>query len=133
MAQSDVISRLEAFIECECTTPRQVANVAGLDPSNFAKMLSGQQTITTATLKKIAVAHGVNLEWLQTGNGKMMADTPNNNENSIVNSHVHNATVNGGTTIDKLIDLLQAKDRQIETLQNQISTLLNIINNGNKQ
>lgn len=73
----DVTTRLSVFMEHQRLTMNAFATKIGIYPSNFAKMMRGQQTITTRTLVKIGDAFPVlNTEWLITGEGNMLrADT----------------------------------------------------------
>ena len=71
MEQIDVVERLKTFMEFDCSTPASFAKMAGVDASNFAKMLDGKQNITKQTLKKLADAHSINMSWLLTGKGDM--------------------------------------------------------------
>lgn len=70
--QNNIIKRLEDYIEYEALTNKSdFAARAGIDPSGFSKMLKGKQTITTATLKKIADTYGISYNWLTKGIGDM--------------------------------------------------------------
>ena len=62
-------------MELDCSTPASFAKLAGVDASNFAKMLDGKQTITGQTLKKLSAAHSINFSWLQTGKGDMLTSS----------------------------------------------------------
>lgn len=71
ISQLDMAKRLSDYIEYDAvSTPSAFATQAGIDASGFHKMLKGQLKITTATLKKISTAHGLNFEWLLTGKGE---------------------------------------------------------------
>jgi toxin-antitoxin system, antitoxin component, xre family len=51
------------------------ATKCGINPSNYSKMLKGQQTFTTRSLVKIGDAFPIlNTEWLITGEGEMLVD-----------------------------------------------------------
>lgn len=74
ISQLEIAKRLSEYIEYDAiTTPSQFASKAGIDASGFHKMLKGQLKITSATLKKIATAYGLNMQWLLTGEGDMMS------------------------------------------------------------
>lgn len=74
MHQSDIVKRLDNFIEYEALMSQtQFAIKAGVHPSNFSKMMSGKQTLTKATLKKIADTFSLNPDWLLNGEGEMYA------------------------------------------------------------
>ncbi len=71
----DVIERLNTVIDQLCVAPSELAKRSDIDASNFSKMLKGAQSITKKTLKKIADANHINLDWLLTGEGEMFTAT----------------------------------------------------------
>lgn len=73
MAQSEIIDRIETFLELDGSSTNSFARMDGIDPGNLAKMLSGKQKITDNTLRKISTSHGLNFEWLKYGEGEMCA------------------------------------------------------------
>lgn len=72
MAQSEIINRVETFLELDGSSTNSFARLAGIDPGNLTKMLAGKQRITDKTLRKIANAHNLNFEWLKYGEGEML-------------------------------------------------------------
>lgn len=77
MTDENILQRLYDFVELETDMTRNAfATKAGIDPTNFSKMLAGKQTITDKTLKKISTAHGISLQWLLTGDGDMLEAKP---------------------------------------------------------
>ena len=72
---NDIIERLNKVIDKLCVTASELAKRSDIDPSNFNKMLKGTQTITKQTLKKIADANHITLDWLLTGEGEMLNET----------------------------------------------------------
>lgn len=73
MDQSEIIERIETFLEFDGSSTNSFAKFAGIDPGNLAKMLAGKQKITDNTLRKISNSHGVSFEWLKYGEGEMYA------------------------------------------------------------
>lgn len=73
MEQEKIIERLKTFMEIDCSSASAFAKAAGIDASNFAKMMDGKLNITRQTLKKIADAHAINIVWLISGDGEMLA------------------------------------------------------------
>lgn len=73
MEQSDIISRIETFLEIDGSSTNSFARLAGIDPGNLAKMLAGKQKITDNTLRKISNSHGISYEWLKYGEGEMIS------------------------------------------------------------
>lgn len=72
-ASQDLIrSRIDNYIEYEAMiSPTEFASKAGIDPSGLIKMLKGQMKITLNTIKKVAEASGMRLEWIVSGKGEM--------------------------------------------------------------
>lgn len=68
---NEIIDRLLEAISLLETTQRSFAEIAEIDPSNFAKMLRGKQKITDKTIGKICQAHKLSAEWLKNGIGNM--------------------------------------------------------------
>ena len=68
----EILKRISDFIECDGCTFNAFARKADIDPANFSRMMSGKQTITDRTLRKIAESHGVSFNWLKYGKGPMM-------------------------------------------------------------
>lgn len=75
MTNDNIIERLETYLEIDGSTVNSFANQIGIDPGNLRKMLSGKQTITDKTLRKISETRGVSFEWLKYGEGEMMDKT----------------------------------------------------------
>lgn len=78
--------RIKRLIRDARMNPNAFANQAGIAPSNFRKMLSGEQTITDRTLAKISDAFKVNYDWLKDGIGEPYTDGNGN----IVNTDGNN-------------------------------------------
>lgn len=74
MAQREIIDRIETFLELNGSSTNSFARMAGIDPGNLAKMLSGKQKITDNTLRKISNSHSLNFEWLKYGEGEMYVE-----------------------------------------------------------
>lgn len=69
----DLSSRLTAFQKHTGLTNNAFATKCGINPSNYSKMIRGQQTFTTRSLVKIGDAfRNLNTEWLMTGEGEML-------------------------------------------------------------
>ena len=123
MEQKEIICRLEDYIEYDAImSPTAFAIKAGIDPSGFSKMLKGQQTITIATLKKISTAFGLNLKWLMNGEGEMFPPAAAKNA-AAEYSYNENSNINDSDTINRLLSLLEEKDRQINQLLQVVSKL----------
>lgn len=66
--------RIKRLVRDARMSPNAFANQAGIAPSNFRKMLSGEQNITDRTLAKISEAFNVNYDWLKDGEGEPYTD-----------------------------------------------------------
>ena len=119
----DIINRIEILIELECLSTNAFAHKASIDPGNLGKMLAGKQKVTDGTLRKIADAIGCSFEWLKYGEGEMF----NTGNPTMINSLNENTNINDSHTIDRLLGLLEEKDRQIAEKDKQIQTLLALL------
>ena len=126
MEQFNVVERLKAFMELDCKSIAGFAKMAGVDASNFAKMLDGRLNITRQTLKKIAAAHSINLVWLETGKGDMFADYGTTaNDYSIESDKTNTDSID---VYEKLVAELRAdKARLIAQNDNLIAQNENLI------
>lgn len=73
----------------------------------------------------------ISMEWLIRGVGEMFIDEKDAIKYSVntVNSHNENANINDTDTINRLLSMLEAKDKQMEAKESQVNTLLEIIKN----
>lgn len=73
----------------------------------------------------------ISMEWLIRGVGEMFIDEKDAIKYSVntVNSHNENANINDTDTINRLLSMLETKDKQMEAKENQVNTLLEIIKN----
>jgi len=84
----------------------------------FINKLTGNMTIKT--LDKISSEYpDLNINWLKTGEGDMIKSVVNQNNVNGDNIQGNNVSVNKSQT-DHFIDLLRAKDKQIDKSQAQI-------------
>ncbi len=74
----DVITRLKTYLSDNEITPRSFAIKCGIDPSNFQKMLKGEQVISEKTIKKISANSLLNRDWLITGKGERLKEPDGN-------------------------------------------------------
>lgn len=141
MSDEKLIQRLVDYVEYEANMTRNAfATKAGIDPTNFSKMLAGKQNITTNTLKKISVAHGVSMTWLLTGEGEMVENSQNqpvvgtlNGDDAKVSGR--DMTINPPCTyaVDMIINEVSALRRLIEKRDEQIDKILALLDEKDKQ
>lgn len=127
MSDGKLIQRIADYVEYEANMTRNAfATKAGIDPTNFSKMLAGKQSITTNTLRKIAAAHGVSLTWLMSGEGDMTEAKPT------IDMTRHNSDGdNAGGNIFKIVDpkTLKAEEETICALKMRSHTSKNYYRN----
>ncbi len=142
MADENVAQRLAEYIEYEANMTRNAfASKAGIDPTNFSKMLSGKQTITTNTLRKISIAHGISLTWLLTGDGEVEETAKANTVVGTINGV--DANVSGGNmtinhppctyAVDMVIKEISALRRRMEKKDEQIDKILGLLDEKDRQ
>lgn len=141
MSDEKLIQRLVDYVEYEANMTRNAfATKAGIDPTNFSKMLAGKQNITTNTLKKISVAHGISMTWLLTGEGEMTENSQNqtvvgtlNGDDAKVSGR--DMTINPPCTyaVDMIINEVAALRRLIEKRDEQIDKILALLDEKDKQ
>jgi len=69
-----VNDRLVELVKIYGKSPRSFALNAGIDPANLNKMLEKKQKVSDKTVKKICAVYGISFDWLQNGEGDIMAD-----------------------------------------------------------
>ena len=123
----DLITRLLMIIEKKKITQHKFAIMAGISPANFLRMLQGKQNITERTIDKICTGHGLNKDWLLTGEGDMFTGTH-------IEQHHNQAAAIGGDaittdarTVEALIKMVETRDRQLEKSQQQIDRLITLL------
>lgn len=58
---SDFCEQIKAFIKSNGMTLAQAAEVAGVDPGNFSRILNGKERVTLDRAERIATALGATL------------------------------------------------------------------------
>lgn len=64
----------------------------------------------------------LNREWLLYGEGEMLKSQPH-----VINSNNTNSSINESSTISKLIEMIEAKDKQLAEKDKQIESLLKLL------
>src|SRR5574344_1351399 len=94
-------------MDFDCSTPASFAKMAGVDASNFAKMLDGKQNITKQTLKKLAW-YWARYSW---ANYAVDLDIPKDIISEAL-GHKHGSNVTG-IYIKYILNKIDAANRQI--------------------
>lgn len=72
----------------------------------------------------------ISMEWLIRGVGEMFLDEKDSIKYQINSgSNINNSPVNDSDTLNRLLGLVESKDKQIEEKDKQINALLDIIKN----
>lgn len=71
--KEDIKARLKEARSKIGLTSSDFASKAGINIKNYSSIETGSRTIGLRLLKEIAQAHGLNITWLNTGEGPMMA------------------------------------------------------------
>lgn len=128
--------RLSLFQDYIGLSNNAFALKCGINPSNYAKMLKGQQTFTTRSLVKIGDAFPqLNTEWLITGDGEMLRDNTNGrtfktyfkethqvmvpliNIDSVGGIHSQNLLTAGEQYVEELVPFPNARPDDVAILQ----------------
>ena len=122
----EIKDRMLAYIKHKGIRPAEFERNAGLSNAYVQNL---KNSIGADKLKSIASYYtDLNLEWLITGEGEMLklpssTESPATINSHNANSHNANSHINDGGTIDRLLALLEEKDRQINQLLQIISGL----------
>jgi hypothetical protein len=125
---ADVRNRINLLLKEKGLTQNSVAAGDASAQKRLNSQLSHGSNITLDTVLRVLEAcQDIAADWLLRGSGDMYrrgiigANT--------VNSHNENANINDTDTINRLLSMLETKDKQMEAKENQVNTLLEIIKN----
>lgn len=114
-----------------------ISHYTGGNKAKFAKLIGvSAQTISAWITRNTFDAEliyakciCVNPHWLLTGSGPMLISDNNKASLEVIgDANINNSkVVNGTDTINRLISLVESKDKQIEAKDKQIGTLLDIV------
>ena len=119
MAEKEIIGRINAFRERNGTSKAEMSRQLDVDPGTFGNILNGKRGISAELLIKfLQVYPSVSAEWLMRGIGEMDAT---GKEGVVVSGNSVGgigtfSNINAGDTINRLIDRLEEKDKQINQL-----------------
>lgn len=115
-----VIDRLSYLVSVNRKTKNSFANLVGLDPAEFSRMMNGRRKITDRTLKKVSDACGVRFEWLLTGEGEMREAAGCVTQQTLAGDNLNGSVkIEGGS--DRWFDMMERKDEQLKKKDDQIA------------
>lgn len=119
MAEKEIIGRMNAFRERNGTSKAEMSRKLEVDPGTFGNILNGKRGIPAELLIKfLQVYPSVSAEWLMRGIGEMDATGKDGvvvSGNSVGGIGTF-SNINAGDTINRLVALLEEKDKQINQL-----------------
>lgn len=99
---SEIAKRMVLLINTLGMSSSSFAKCIGIDPSNMAKMMKGEQKVSAKTLQRITLALPMlNIDWLKTGDGDMAhngerldiaRNVQHNSPNAVMFANAGNAT-----------------------------------------
>lgn len=72
--KEDIISRLKEARMTIALKSGDFARKAGIDPRNYSSIENGKRPIGDRSIRDICSAHGIDLNWLLTGEGEMLKE-----------------------------------------------------------
>lgn len=121
MAEKEIIGRMNAFRERNGTSKAEMSRQLDVDPGTFGNILNGKRGIPAELLIKfLQVYPSVSAEWLLRGTGDMCLGKKESAplvDNSGSNNRIHDVSnINNGDTINRLLSIVEQKDKQINQL-----------------
>lgn len=119
MTEKEIIGKMNAFRERNGASKREMSRQLGVDPGTLGNILNGKRGISAELLIKfLQVYPSVSAEWLMRGIGEMDATGKDGvvvSGNSVGGIGTF-SNINAGDTINRLVALLEEKDKQINQL-----------------
>ena len=121
---------------------KEIAEKLGYTKSSFSQIINGRVPLSGRFVEKLSsVDEDINKIWVATGEGEMLKKSyPENSVTSAAaegGARYGKARVKGGSRVgfdlsgesevQTLLEMLKEKDRQIEVLQAQISSLIDLL------
>jgi hypothetical protein len=136
-----IVDRLSYFIDSQGENFYRLSKNIGVSNSYFNKMTKNKGSIGADIVQKIVLFYeNLNIDWLITGRGNMLRNGDINGDVNQINGY--NNTTSGSSSISgnvinkskvsvnsNLQQVIAEKDRIIEKQQEQIDSLIGIINN----
>ena len=115
MTEIEIIGKMNDFWAQSGKSKAEMSRELGVDAGTFGNILNGNRGVSAGLLSKFLETYpSVSAEWLRRGVGSMFAADGHVGGENIANNN--NSQINAGDTINRLVSLLEEKDKQINQL-----------------
>lgn len=115
MTEKEIIGKMNDFWAQSGKSKAEMSRELGVDAGTFGNILNGNRGVSAGLLSKFLETYpSVSAEWLMRGVGSMFAADGRGGGENIANNN--NSQINAGDTINRLVSLLEEKDKQINQL-----------------
>lgn len=115
MTEKEIIGKMNDFWAQSGKSKAEMSRELGVDAGTFGNILNGNRGVSAGLLSKFLETYpSVSAEWLMRGIGSMYAADGRVGSENIANNN--NSQINAGDTINRLVSLLEEKDKQINQL-----------------
>jgi len=115
MTEKEIIGKMNDFWAQSGKSKAEMSRELGVDAGTFGNILNGNRGVSAGLLSKFLETYpSVSAEWLMRGVGSMFAADERVGGENIANNN--NSQINAGDTINRLVSLLEEKDKQINQL-----------------
>lgn len=121
MTEKEIIGKMNDFWAQSGKSKAEMSRELGVDAGTFGNILNGNRGVSAGLLSKFLETYpSVSAEWLMRGVGSMFASDGHVGGENIANNN--NSQINAGDTINRLVSLLEEKDKQINQLLQILAT-----------
>ena len=115
MTEKEIIGKMNDFWAQSGKSKAEMSRELGVDAGTFGNILNGNRGVSAGLLSKFLETYpSVSAEWLMRAIGSMYAADGRVGSENIANNN--NSQINAGDTINRLVSLLEEKDKQIDQL-----------------
>ena len=115
MTEKEIIGKMNDFWAQSGKSKAEMSRELGVDAGTFGNILNGNRGVSAGLLSKFLETYpSVSAEWLMRGVGSMFAADGRVGGENITNNN--NSQINAGDAINRLVSLLEEKDKQINQL-----------------
>lgn len=121
MTEKEIIGKMNDFWAQSGKSKAEMSRELGVDAGTFGNILNGKRGVSAGLLSKFLETYpSVSAEWLMRGVGSMFVADGHVGGENIANNN--NSQINAGDTINRLVSLLEEKDKQINQLLQILAT-----------